>query len=314
MSKILVLFLLVLIAVSGCIGQTPQVKVATDEGLVSEFASDPTEATEGDTVIFTADIENVGGVTATNIVAELMGVERQWKNPDGTEVTSTLPKSIQNLNPPRPQYNEPGGTKTVQWVLKTPSLPPGIAPEYPVKLKVNFDYKTTGDIRIRGVTRDYQKILIGKGQEIIDPVVDTATNAPVKIIVSEKTRNPMIIDTAEDADDEQMFSYRFLLKNVGSGYPITENIPGRIRGELIILGEGEFADCLEASGKKVTINATNVDLAKLRLPKGEAPIACTIKVKKADWVTKQEDTIHIQFNLDYRYYIENEVVVKIFSK
>src|SRR3989338_6106681 len=99
MKKIIILIIAVIL-IAGCTGR--QISVDSNNGIsINRFAASPTEERSGGLVLFDLEIENVGGTTANNVKADLYNVERQWRNTDGTLVTSTLTKfGTIKLKPP----------------------------------------------------------------------------------------------------------------------------------------------------------------------------------------------------------------------
>lgn len=80
-SLFFVLALSAVVIVSACVGRT--VSVDANNGLkINEFSSDRTVAEPTDLVSFFADIENVGGVTASCVRAQLLNVD-SWKTTAG---------------------------------------------------------------------------------------------------------------------------------------------------------------------------------------------------------------------------------------
>jgi hypothetical protein len=310
------ILLALVLAVSGCVGQKP-VTVAPNDGLViTNFDADQTTVDEGESVSFTLDIENQGGTDATSIIAELSGIEGQWRNLDGTLVVDTMPKEKNLLKPPEPESNLPGDFKTFTWRLKTPEVPQLTYTLPPVIAKVIYNYKTTGSIQIHALSKTFYKTeFLAKNKPLTSTMTVQNTNAPVKIELTDKT-NAIIVDDASDADEIQTFPVRFLLKNVGSGFPITEGVPGRFLGTIKLAGPFKFADCLGfRDTSEVEIIPDNVDeFAKLKTRTGEALISCDLSVPKSLWGERQEETIDMKFDLIYRYYIDRSVSIQIIGK
>lgn len=309
------ILLALIIVVSGCVGQRP-VNTATNDGLmITSFDVDNNELSEGEMATFTLDVENQGGTDASYVRAELSGVEGQWREQSGDLVVDTLPKWGEiSLKAPDPQDNLPGDFKTTYWRLKTPDLPQ-IPYTFSVKAKVTYNYKTTGGIQIRALGQTYYRTeFLAKSKTVDNPMVVTNTNAPVKILLPEKT-NPLIIDDTSEGDEMQTFPVRFILQNVGSGFPITEGVPGRFYGKITMGGPFKFRDCLDVQdSSEVEITENNIELAKLRPRSGAVTISCELEVSKSLWQGRQEESINILFDLFYRYYIDKEVSVKVFGR
>jgi len=89
MKAKLILLLAAVILISGCIGSG--VKTDPNNGLiVNEFSADPINAEADDLVSFFADVENVGGTTATCVTSELFGVD-SWYDEFGQPISLLQP-------------------------------------------------------------------------------------------------------------------------------------------------------------------------------------------------------------------------------
>ena len=313
-NHILILFILSVVAIAGCVGQR-QTTVAPNDGLViTEFSDDNDKVDEGENVAFTLGVENQGGTDASNVIAELVGIEQTWRDIDGELLLDTQSKDLKNMLRPDPQFNIPGDLKTAIWRLKTPSLPQLTQP-FTVKAKVTYDYNTTGAITIKAASKTFIRAkYAGDSTQIQNPMTITNTNAPVKISLTDKIP-PIIFDDTDTGDNEQDFVVQFILKNVGSGFPITDSVPGKVLGNIKLLGPFEFRDCLGAQNtNEVELNEDNVDFAKLKISSGEVKISCVVTISKDTWGARQEETATILFDLVYRYWIDKEVIVTVFGK
>ena len=118
MKKFLpVVLLSVLIFTSGCTFLNGrEVKTDANNGLIiTEFSADPLTVEYSDSVLFYADIENVGGTTADTVKITLYGIKDIWKSgPDSSTVSSNPYKEESYLRPPDIMLNRPGDFK--QWV------------------------------------------------------------------------------------------------------------------------------------------------------------------------------------------------------
>lgn len=328
MKKILVLISLVVL-VAGCLGggSTP---ITGDGVAINSFTAEPTTVNEGDIVTFFVDVENKGTVTATKVTAELSGVQSNWFKTNGDIVASTLREwgvdsnSGASLAPPDKTANQPGETKQASWLLKTPSLGEGDIVKFPVTVRVNYNYMTTGSINIKAMTKDFQRILQGKNQEVTNSLVVTNSEAPVKILV-ERATAPIIIDPSKN---EKTATYLIKFKNVGDGFPSTEILNnkklGQLTGSINIWGPGAyFKDCLSVSCESyrpncnvINLNSSSVDWVKLSMSKGEFSVGCTVGVDTSvgGWNSRDEDIVRLDFRMDYRYFIQKEASVQVTGK
>ena len=298
--------------IAGCTGTTPSTD--SNNGIsIIRFAASPAEERSGGLVLFDVEIQNVGGTTARNVKADLFGVERQWRNPDGSLVTSTLTKfGTATLKPPNLQRQLPGDFKIAQWQLMTPDIPQGVAPSLPVEVRVTFDYNTSGFLIVPAVSDQEFEIRRIQNQPIASAEI-VNSEGPIKITIPESFRRPIIVDT-EDPTPTESVPLRIEFINVGDGFPITEGETGKITGTIRLFGPGaEFEDCLGAtSGNEVNLN--NAEIPTRLRDTQSVPVACSIRIDKAQWGARPEDSITLVFNIFYRYYVRESASVRVFGK
>ncbi len=306
------LLILAVIFIAGCTGR--QVNVDSNNGVsITRFAASPSEDRTGGIVLFDVEMENVGGTTARNVRADLFGVEKQWRNVDGSLVTSTLTKfGTATLKPPNAQRQLPGDFKIAQWQLMTPEIPQGISPSLPVEVRVTFDYNTSGFLIIPAVSDQELEIRRIQNQPIASPEIVNSPG-PIKITIPERFSRYVIVDT-EDPTPVETIPLRIEFTNVGDGFPITEGEAGKITGTIKIFGPGvEFEDCLGATGGN-EVSLDNAEIPTQLRDTQSVPVACNIKIDKAQWGGRPEDSVSIVFNIFYRYYVRESVKVKVFGR
>src|SRR3989338_1642208 len=105
-----IILIFAIIAIAGCTGFGRSVNADANNGIsIVLFAASPAEERSGGLILFDLEIENVGGTTARNVRADLFGVERQWRNTDGSLITDTKPEfGTATLKPPNLQRQVPG--------------------------------------------------------------------------------------------------------------------------------------------------------------------------------------------------------------
>lgn len=308
--SLLLVFAILLVA--GCTG-TGTVKVSPNGISINRFIASPTEERTGGIVLFDLEIENVGGTTARNVRVDLFGVEKQWRNTDGSLVTSTLTKfGTVTLKPPNQETQVPGGFKITQWQLMTPDVPQGVAPSLPVEARVSFDYNTSGFLRIPAVSDQELEIRRIKNQPIASPEI-VNSEGPLKITIAERFSRHIIVDTEDPAPGESI-PLRIEFTNVGDGFPITEGESGKITGTIRLFGPGaEFEDCLGTRGG-TEVNLDNAEIPTKLRDTQSVPVACNINIDKAQWGGRPEDSFTLVFNIFYRYYVRQSVQVKVFGR
>ena len=320
---IILTLLLAVAVVAGCVGQAPatrEVKVVANDGLqISSFAAEPSSVDVGDSVTFMLEVENVGGIKATDVFAHLLGVEGQWRQlTSGNPLVTDSSKSLGSMTPPNPTFNEPGDFKVTTWTYKTPAIAPGLQYTADVTAEVLYRYNTTGALVIKAIGETFLRTeYLAKGRTPAGPVI-TNTNAPVKILVPDTQASYYIrVDDSDTADAYQYKPVQFKLVNVGSGFPFTGGVAGAVIGKISVRGPGNpvFSECLgQTNTADVTISTSGIgaDLARLRTAQGAVTISCVLKLSAAAFAVTDEQ-VRLDFNLGYDYYIQKPVQVAISS-
>lgn len=320
---VLLLSLVGILLVSGCIGQR-SVTVLENDGLrIAEFSAEPQDVDANDAVTFTLQVENVGYVDATDVNVSLGGVENSWRTLSNALIADTndFSKRYTRLFPPNPKFNQPGDLRVASWIFKTPELPPGLQVDRRVDANVLYNYKTTGSITVRAIGEQYLRTnYIAKGKTVQAPDIFN-TNAPVKLLWP--TTGPWAnyyirVDDAADAELFQEKAIQIRLVNVGSGFPITDGVPGRVYGNITIRGPAKFRDCLGSQNTPnvyITPGTLGADLSKLKVSKGEVTLSCILVIDKSVFLNRAipEEPIIMNFDLDYRYYLTAPVTVSVNS-
>lgn len=300
MKNVIPLILLSVVLVAGCTtgGESRPTVVVNNGIVINEFSVDPDviDSSIGETATLFLEIENVGGTTAKNVKAILSGVS-------GLQVTNPE-KDVGTLSPPdiTVQPPTPGEFEVLQWTLNPVQLPEGIKHPYQVSVRVEYDYITTGVITIPLYMKEEYKRRMQRGEPVKTTLTVTNTNAPVKIDMTGET--PFVARSTGDVG-----SYRLIFRNVGDGVPSTNGVDGLILGKVrIVGGNAEFEDCLgETSGTEIILDPTD-PVKQIKLRRGESDKRlCNIKYTGS----AQTDTITIEFELTYRYYIQSEVTVVV---
>jgi uncharacterized protein YcfL len=317
------IFILIIAAVliSGC-AQSRPVNSNENRGVtINSFSASPIKVFSGEQVLFDAEIENIGGTTATNVRADLYGVEGQWYDSMGNPVDSSLTKLGETrLKPPVPDRNIPGDFRIVQWQLTTPDFPQGISDQnVRVDLRVTYDYNTSGYMNVRLMSLDEWRRRQTNEQDVSNPDVLVNSNGPIKLSLARDYKDSLIIDNSADGEAVQILPFKIQIDNVGDGYPITEEeggligAGGRLGGTIDLYGPAgiEFDECLGvAGGKHIELDDANI-IVRLResVNHGSVPITCTVRVDKDLWGNRFNDYVQLIFNLKYKYYVDESVHV-----
>lgn len=302
------LLVLAVIAVAGCVGSSPA-RVDINNGVViGQFTADPTDVFDFQTVTFSADIINVGGTTAEDVRLKLLGVENAWRQQAGTGVVSEVSKGPFSLRPPNSRDNIPGDSRFFDFVLTAPDLNEGDKATFPVKARAEFAYTTTGSVIVKALNLNQQQILQRTGQTVTDAVKESNSDGPVKFSLVRGSA-PLVIDPDEDATIERNF--RFEISNAGSGWPITDNSVGKVggssRGSRISLQAPSGIALKSCDG----ISGSPGSFSVILRSDGRAPISCTLSISTADWRAKSEGNIVFNVELNYRYFVEDEVSINV---
>jgi hypothetical protein len=299
-KKALLVFLLIAVLfLSGCTEQRP-VNVDANNGLlITMFSVEPLKIDKGDNVVVMMDIENVGGVPATDIEANFYGAE-------GWEGTSN--KTIADLDPPDPVMGTPGDFKTVTVTLTSPDdLPQGVQVNYPITARVTYSYKTTAAITIPAYSEDLYKVNVQQGRAMETEAKVENTNAPIKV---DLTRGPTPIVVGTKGEET---SYVLEFKNVGSGWPsesTTEEI-GRMTGKIKVYG-ATLIECLDKNANSDNSVTLDMSVFKMRGATASVPVSCSVSLPSG-WTSTQSGSIIFTVDIDYDYYIEKTANVMVWG-
>jgi hypothetical protein len=261
-TAIPLLAVLAVIFTAGCVGQSQQVPLAGN-GLVIKnlFITPPEDQIQsGETIDVTADIENLGGSTARNVVAELIGAS--WLNLNDPRVqNAVLTGQIRLTNwlefdddgdgrpgvtitGPDPRFNVPGQSKTVVFKVPAPLLSEGQRASFDLKIRVTYDYETSALVSVPGYSRERYNTLIQQGKLTapagVPLVVQQSSNVPVTVSIT----GPDKLIIGPFPYDE--YTYQFTFNNVGTSVPVTlspltnRQEDGLILGTIWVQGPGVF--------------------------------------------------------------------------
>jgi len=304
------------VLVSGCVGQQQVSTSSTDGVVITSFSASPSSLlSKEDVTTLELDIENQGAVDAKNLTVLFEGIQDQWRNATSpyNKITTQLPKYYVTLKAPQSQLGIPGDAKIITVNIKPPvEIPPGQPPtRYPISAKVFYDYKTTGVISVQTYDLSYwRNVLKGTAPSGKQMTVITNPDAPVKLELDSAYLSKPVIVSFDENSDVYEYNYKFVLKNVGSGYPVQEY--GKITGKMTTTGAFKFREC---AGKAIDSNTFTItpdveDLTRLK-ENSQTSIPCTIYVDKNAWGQRFEDTFTINFNFDYRYFVGDSVDIYV---
>jgi len=297
MKGIYAIFLLgLLVLASGCIQPSEErpVRTSASDGIViNEFSSDLTRYESTETIPLYLEIENVGGTTASDVTARILGAS--WVGSVPTKNFGTLSPPDLTVTPP-----VPGDFKTWAITLNPfTDVPQGVETPITLIARVEYDYSSNGAVHIDVLSKDEYKRRIQRGESIpTAPAVENSAG-PIHIDIG-APRQPPVLDTRDNV------TVLILFNNVGSGVPITkEGAEGNITVDLTVTGlNAKFVKCLDT---EYTPPKTSVTI-QTKLRRGEsAKIPCMIEVDKPT----AHNTFTVLFKTNYRYYIEQPLTITI---
>lgn len=276
-------FVTMLLFITGCVQQEG---VKTFDGIrINKFIIDPPRVREGGKFIVSLEIENVGTVTARNVVIDLYGLSwipeiyKGWLTYgyDVGYIDDGIPGITMRGIDVRTSPPSPGDVKNVEWEIPAPDYPEGIVHTHIITARVTYDYSTKTVITIPVISQEeYERKFKGKGLGL-EPTIVSNTASPVQVFI--EGVSPIIVDEynplyPEDIETTQTF--RIIFKNTGSGIPsslVYDTLTGEMKyedgfiyGTVRIEGPGYFVDCLgiSSSALETFFNSNVITFSGLR--------------------------------------------------
>jgi len=310
MKHLSILFLILIIVISGCVGQDGIISSAKDGLIITDFSFEYSPIYARDNVGLRLEVQNVGGSDAEIKKIQVYGVdfepgestEGEWGHKDEPiEFEGTYIGENRFLDKPDPDMNFEGGKYYhEEWRLQAPW---GIKSEtdYDFRVRVEYGYETTYSGTIRVIDDEYLRSLSeNERQKLFDAggiVSSELTNGPISIVPY--SGRHFIVDST----NPQPRIMRFEVKNVGKGYPFIEdegqekNYYIRING---IIGD-VITDCIE-DGEAIT---------EFKLSKGEShTLDCVFDPPGMNEFTNKIDK-PFQIILEYYYYVDSRTSITV---
>lgn len=214
---LLILPMVAVVLISGCVqwGGT----VAAGDGVVIWGFEPDILGTyySGDSVKLQLRIQNMGEVRATQVEAELAGIDvTEW-----AAFGATFYKNIADMTPYDSETNTPGAEKIVIWNLEAPELAKGIDITYEPIVKVSYDYKTIAQKPITIVAEDELRRIQQQGGSLPSKIT-IYTGGPLSVYV--KTRD--YVKTTEEFGSYDVFPISIDITNTYGGYVIPDSFGG----------------------------------------------------------------------------------------
>ncbi|MBI4019643.1 MAG: hypothetical protein HY364_05350 [Candidatus Aenigmarchaeota archaeon] len=321
-------FIIMVILAAGCTASARPVTVSASDGLqINDFSADTTDVFSNEAVRLNLEVENIGGTTAQNINAVLFGSVRSWEN-----VPSGAQKLADAMTPPLLGSGSPGDMSKRIWTMTAPYLPQGLSQDYPIGVRVGYDYTTTSITSFDVINYDQFDLLRKKGEFAQMDSVSGNSNAPVKVQLTASSPMRPRIRCAEDALNCISETVTLTLSNVGSGVPFKKgsNLEDPVSDDIgvVMLGirsSGGHLECdtgvkREDSEETTKITSSGLDVMpekkELKLTRGfgSVRIPCTFLMKGSEVTSGvPKDTITVEIVADYSYAIDKTLNVKVTS-
>gem|GEM_PF-576225 len=214
---------LAIIIVSGC---TAGNTVSGNGVSVKEFSPDFSEVYSGEQVTFRLLLKNEGSVDAKGVHAELLGLDEDWCNKDGSQCGSSAGGRLENwpneaecvyggtgftMIAPNPLQGTSGDSHACTWTYTAPPLSKGFTITYTPIVRVFYPYKSGVTKLITfGSSAEMRRIQDSGGK--LPAETAASTSSPVQLAI--ETKGPIRF-----SGDRVAFPLEITITNVGSGAP-----------------------------------------------------------------------------------------------
>ena len=305
----LVLLLAAVVAASGCINPNLQ----TGDGVViQEFTPGFSEVYPGEPVTFFLKFKNIGSVEATEVFAELLGLDEDWAasssrfgsgevSPGGEK----FPEETRcrhdgehfSMKPPDLFYGTEGETATCTWKYKAPPIPGGFGVTYPITARLFYSYRTdlvkSFTILSTGELMRYNQ----QGKTVPSSTV-SSTRSP--IIITAEARDPIRF-----WESSITFPIAITFSNTGGGMVCLKDQCKKTEGQewnqlgfsIKEISKGIKVDCFGRNEIEVWTNRDNT-------------IVCDVTVSDTSQITGHEERI-ISISAEYSYFTDAEASITV---
>ena len=317
MKHLSILFLILIIVISGCVGQDGIISSAKDGLIITDFSFEYSPIYARDNVGLRLEVQNVGGSDAEIEKIQVYGVDfncvdstRAWCNKGvyHTEFDGTYIGENRFLDRPNTEINFEGGKYYQEWRLKAPS---GVTSEtdYDFRVRVEYNYNTFYSGIIRVVDEGYLQSLSEEEKEELFSsggiVSSELTNGPIS--VTPFSGRHFILDDMEDR------TIKFKIENVGKGYPyICEKDLDCVYDDTdAIKGVKKYhVRIKEITGGIIKCEGGEREI-EIKLSSGESHIIyCTFMPSRVGKFTNKVDKT-FQIELEYSYYVDDSTSITV---
>ena len=322
--SVLVLIPLLLLT-SGC--TSPQ---AGSGVVVEEFTPGFTEVYPGEPITFFLKFRNKGSVQATDVFAELLGLDEDWASsssdvaddniPVGGEV---LPRESQckytsegahyTLKPPDPVYGTEGEAGTCTWMYRTPDIPEGTNTEYDITARVFYEYNS---ILVKSFTLAPAQELLAYNEQGRTLPSSTVSSSSSPVTITAQARDPIRFWT----NDEITFPMAITVSNKGGGMVC---LPGQCKktkglewNKLKLRIQPQASSSERGSGISVTVSEecqqyTGSQGGELEVwPNRDNTITCDIRVSGLGNILGHQEKL-IEVVAEYSYFTDEHATITV---
>jgi hypothetical protein len=302
--------ILIAILVSGCI--TPGGPSAGGVEIV-DFHPDFPEIYPGETVKFNLMVKNTGSVEATDVFAELLGLDEDWfggREQFPNEAECRYDGNFFTLMPPRPEHGTGGETHVCTWNYGAPEdIPRGTSISYDATARVFYTYHTDVVKTVTLVSYNKMREIIQQGGSLVMDAV-SQTSSPISITAS--TRSPIRLSESQDS---MTFPLEIGIENVGGGIACRVGACKKQLGEKWneVLLKIEFpSDGIGiVQGTGCSGFSGDGEFVSVWLGKPNR-IACDLEVKNPSSITGPVQ-IPIRIHAEYSYFVDKTISIRVSS-
>ncbi len=296
-SYLPILAVAMVVIAAGCTSHSGSTISTNDGVVINSFESDDTTLYSGSSTTLYLDVQNVGGVDASDVWVYLLGAE-------GWKPTQSPSKQIGKLEAPKEGI--PSSPRTITWHVTAPQLPEGVKQPFQITARVVYHYKSNAAGKIDVYSDEEWRRTMSQ-----NPTASTVVpvqNSPGPIHVSIIGPSAVKLSSYQDG-----IPLNIKISNSGSGYPIKDvnswDKP-QLSGTITVIGGGTiqcYNDDGTQTGKSSSVTLNDMDM-RYRKPKS---ISCQLY---PDLQGQPYEPVTISFSFDYNYYVQKSLTINVIGK
>ncbi|QQG40104.1 MAG: hypothetical protein HYS81_01705 [Candidatus Aenigmatarchaeota archaeon] len=197
LKKHVLLSILLVVALSGCLGGGQATALSNEGVVIKAFEADLTALDGGDAFSLFLDAENVGGAEASNVYALLYGIPMTTSSgsTDSFEIETGEDKPVKlsdSLFAPDSTANLRGDVASKTWDLTAPELPTGVTQPYNPRVRLFYKYSTIATSTVTALTSSEHRRLRERSDAIPDQTQTIVSGGPIGVTIN--ARAPVVID------------------------------------------------------------------------------------------------------------------------